>query len=296
VAEASDHRPGAAVRKPGQWLVGLALAAALTGYGGMKFLDGYVNRMAFYPTPGVDVDHQSLGRSIDSLYLSTTDGLRLHAFFIPEPSSQHALLYLHGNAGNASHRLPAARDIADLGVNVLLLDYRGYGLSEGQPSEAGVYVDAETALNYLNDQGYRDGQVIVFGRSLGGAVAIDLASKRSVGGLLLCSTFSSGADMARAIGLGWLAPLMSGRFDSLSKISAIDVPLLAMHGTDDEVVPHGLGRRLFDAAPDGRKQWLDLPGAGHNDVMQAGADRFWPAVRSYLLRVGAIGAQPASGS
>lgn len=265
-------------------LGGLAAMLAVLALTGPMLLDAYVNHVTFYPWPGMDVDPSDWPRPVEQVRIQTEDGVSLHGFWLPVEDSRHALLYFHGNAGNASHRLPVATRMAELGVSVLLPDYRGYGLSEGRPDEAGLYADARAALAFLADRGFGEDRVIVFGRSLGGAVAVDLARDRSLAGVVLCSTFSSGSDMAKAIGMGWFAPLVRRRFASIDKIGAVQSPLLFLHGTEDEIVPHGLGRRLHQAADAGAR-WVDLPGARHNDVTVTTADVFWPALAGFVSEV-----------
>ncbi|MDX1649885.1 MAG: alpha/beta hydrolase, partial [Myxococcota bacterium] len=201
-----------------------------------------------------------------------------------------ALLFLHGNAGNASHRLPEAAALAAQGFDVLLPDYRGYGLSEGRPDEAGVHADARAALAWLQEEAGRPAsRIVVFGRSLGGAVAVELARGRPLAALVLESTFTSVADVARSmLGFG-LGPLLRGRFDAASGIGEVRCPVLVMHGDRDEIIPFELGRRLFERAPE-PKRFRTIPGAGHNDTVQVGG----PA-RLEALRAFAVGAAGGSG-
>lgn len=260
------------------WLL-LALALILAAAGPM--FEWFFNRMTFFPQAGVQLDPTSLGRPVEEVRIRTTDGVDLHAFFLPG-GGDHALLFLHGNAGNASHRLPAAARFADLGLNVLLLDYRGYGLSEGRPSEAGIYRDGEAALGWLAERGFGPQQTLVFGRSLGGAVALDLLDGRRAAGLILCATFSSATDMARRIGFGWAAPLLRGRLDSMQHMAALDTPFVQLHGDADDIVPLELGRKLFSAAPEGLGRFVTIEGVGHNDIVERGGVDFWNPVSEFL--------------
>ncbi len=253
-------------------VVSLLCAGAL-----LVLMGSLVDRILFQPSPGVDIDPGAHGA--ESLYLVTGDGVRVHAFYLPAPGASRALLFLHGNAGNASHRLPNAMLLQQLGVHVLLLDYRGYGLSEGQPSEAGVYRDARAALAHLQEtRGIPGERIVVFGRSLGGAVAVDLAQERELAGVILESTFTSLPELARTIAWPVGRLLVRSGFDSIGKISRVRAPLLFFHGDRDEVVPYDLGRRLYEAAPNARA-FETLAGAGHNDTVQMGG-------RAYLERIG----------
>ena len=249
----------------------------------LALLSPLAERMIFQPSPGIDIEPEQLGLDAESLFLETEDGVRVHAFYVPgEPSrtEPRALLFLHGNAGNASHRLPNAALLAELGVDVLLLDYRGYGLSEGRPSEAGVYTDARAALAHLVDaRGIPERRIVLFGRSLGGAVAVELAQERSLAGVVLESAFTSVEDMARRM-VGPLASLVGGGFPSIERITRLRAPLLFFHGDRDDIVPIELGRALFAAAPE-PKRFEVIAGAGHNDTVQVGG-------RAYLARIGAF--------
>ena len=244
-----------------------------------------VDRMIFHPDPGIDIRPEDLGVRAEEVRITTADGVRIHGFFLPWPGASRAILFLHGNAGNASHRLPNAAELVKLGSHVLLLDYRGYGLSEGSPDEAGVYADARAGLAHLiSDVGIPERRTVVFGRSLGGAVAVDLVQDRAVAGLILESTFPSVAAMAGEIFgvfLGRLAPV---RFNSEQKIARLRAPLLFFHGDRDEIVPYELGQRLFHAAPE-PKEFETIRGAGHNDTIQVGGRPYFERIRRFLDEV-----------
>ncbi len=260
----------------------LILGAALLG---VIFVWGrLVDRMIFHPSPGADLRPAQVGLKGEDVFLETADGVRIHGFWLPAEGADRALLFFHGNAGNASHRLPNAAALVGLGAHVLLLDYRGYGLSEGRPSEAGVYADARAGLAHLVEtRGLEEGRIIVFGRSLGGAVAVDLVQDREIAGLILESTFTSVADMARSL-VPPAAPFLGGRFDSASKIGGLRAPLLFFHGDDDEIVPYRLGQELFAAAPE-PKAFETLEGAGHNNTVEVGGRPYFERIRRFLDEV-----------
>jgi hypothetical protein len=194
-------------------------------------------------------------------------------------------LFLHGNAGNASHRLPNAARLSALGAHVLLLDYRGYGLSEGRPSERGVYVDARAALQYLMaERGIDPDRIVLFGRSLGAAVAVELAREQPLAGVILESSFTNAEDIARGA-FGWpLSRLARGRFDSASKIAELRAPLLFFHGDSDRIVPVELGRELYRVAPE-PKAFEILRGAGHNNTVEVGGPPYFRRIGQFLDRV-----------
>jgi fermentation-respiration switch protein FrsA (DUF1100 family) len=181
--------------------------------------------------------------------------------------------------------LPNAAALAQLGSHVLLLDYRGYGLSEGVPSEAGVYADARAGLAHVVERiGIPATRTVIFGRSLGGAVAVDLAQDREIAGLILESTFASAAAVAESAFGGSFAWLARNRFDSERKITRLRAPLLFFHGDRDEIVAHRLGRRLFESAPE-PKTFETIRGAGHNDTVEVGGRAYFERIRLFLDEV-----------
>ncbi len=264
-------------RRVSAWILGGVL--------GVTVLGSLVDRLIFQPQAGVDIRPEQVGVVGEDAYIVTADGVRIHSFFLPAPDATRAILFRHGNAGNASHRLPNAASLMRLGSHVLLLDYRGYGLSEGRPGEAGVYADARAGLAHLTEErGIPERRVVVFGRSLGGAVAVDLVQGRDIAGLILESTFPSVAAMAGSlfgVSLSWVSPV---RFDSQTKIAQLRAPLLFFHGDRDEIVPYELGRKLFGAAPD-PKAFETIRGAGHNDTVEVGGQRYFDRIRRFLDEV-----------
>ena len=263
---------------------------ALVGWSAMTFLD----RLIFQP--GLGKARTAEGRNAEDVFLRTEDGVRVHAYWLPGEShgrpADRAILFLHGNGGDASRRLPNADRLRGLGAHVLLLDYRGYGKSEGRPSEAGAYADARAALDYLTkDRGLSEDRIVVFGRSLGGAVAIDAVQGRAIAGLVVESTFPSIAAIARSyLGIGldfWLAT----RFASIDKAGAIRCPSLVFHGSHDRVIRVGLGRRLFDAMPE-PKRWFEIPGARHADTVRVGGETYWRTWREFLEQTVPLEAAP----
>lgn len=265
------------------------LLAALAAAGLALLPMSLVERAIFVPEPGAALRPADVGLEGEDVQLEPEPGVRVHAFWLPAAGADRAILFLHGNAGNASHRLPNAAMLVGLGTNVLLTDYRGYGLSSGRPSERGVYADARSALRHLvEERGIPERRIVLFGRSLGGAVAVDLAADRELAGVILESTFTSAADVARGV-LGPLALLAGRRFDSASKIPRVRAPLLFFHGDRDEIVPYPLGRRLYERAPE-PKTFETLTGAGHNDTVEVGGPPYFARIRDFLDEVAPPGA------
>ncbi len=197
-------------------------------------------------------------------WITTSDGLRLHAWYGGPADPAATLLWSHGNAGNIADRVDVLRAFATRGLGVLAYDYRGYGRSEGRPTEAGVILDAEAAFDGLVATGVPPGRIVCFGESLGGAVSIALATRRDCAGVAVVSTFTRLRDVARAH-YGPLAFLAGDRFDSLARVPTLRVPLLVAHGDRDTIVPPRLGKALAAAASP-PAPFLVIPGRGHNDI------------------------------
>jgi fermentation-respiration switch protein FrsA (DUF1100 family) len=177
------------------------------------------------------------------------------------------LVWSHGNGGNVACRGDVLEGLAARGLGVLAYDYRGYGRSSGRPSEGGVYLDAEAAYESVRADGVPAGHIVAFGESLGGAVAIRLASLRPCAGVAVVATFTTLRDVARAH-YGPVAFLAGDRFDSLARVRTLRVPLLVAHGDRDDLVPFALGERLYAAAAE-PKRFVRAAGAHHNDVFEA---------------------------
>ena len=251
------------------------LLAGLVAYGLLLvFLFFMQSRMLFLPNVvGRDLiaDPGHLGLSFDSVEIDTADGERIHAWWVPREQARGTLLFSHGNAGNISHRLDSLRIFNDLGLNVLMYDYRGYGQSTGRPSEQGVYKDAEAAFDWLVEQ--RDvspEQVVLFGRSLGGAVSAELATRRPAACLITESTFSSVPDVAAEIywwiPVRWLARL---RFDAADALTRTELPVLIIHSPDDEIISFANAERLMNAGGE-RARLLEIRGDHNSGFMVSG--------------------------
>jgi len=235
------------------------------------------NRAVYYPLKypqGWWQAQKELGA--EDVWLHTRDGVKLHAWWIPVKDAGLATLYLHGNAGNLTFRVAHIREITAAGSSLLLIDYRGYGRSEGRPSEKGLYEDAEASYQHLLKAGWRPEQIVAHGESLGTAVAVDLAARHRVGGVVLEAPFTSARQVAAGI-LPLLGPLVIRGFDSRAKIGRLQAPLLIVHGDRDEIIPYDLGRALFAAAPEPKQFWT-VHGSGHNDIV----DTAGPAYRERL--------------
>jgi fermentation-respiration switch protein FrsA (DUF1100 family) len=259
----------------------LRLAVLLCALGGLLLI--FEKRFIYLPTRDHEVTPSALGLPHEDAWLVAEDGVRIHGWYLPVPGARWVTLVSHGNAGNISHRLDRALLLQGrLRSSVLLYDYRGYGASEGSPDEAGTYRDARAAYRWLVEQKHvRPDELVLFGESLGSAVALELALERPAAALVLEAPFTSVRDVARRTIFAPLAPFVRTRYDSLARIPRLETPLLVMQGDRDEVIPPALGRRLFDAAPE-PKRYYAIPGAGHNDTYVVGGAAYWKALSDFL--------------
>jgi fermentation-respiration switch protein FrsA (DUF1100 family) len=207
----------------------------------------------------------TLDPGVEDVWFLSADGTRLHGWYAAAPHPRAVVLFAHGNAGNITDSRPILHLFRDeLNASILIFDYRGYGKSDGKPSELGLLDDARAGRLWLAQQeGKPESDIVLVGHSLGGGIVVDLAARDGARGLVLMSTFTSLPDAAESHVP--LSKLMHMRFDSLSKISDYHGPLLQAHGDADKVIPFALGRTLFDAANE-PKQFVPIPGGNHNDL------------------------------
>jgi len=230
---------------------------------------------------------ENIGLDYEDLTLPVDDGTKLHGWFIPfnhaaNMHKQATLLFFHGNAGNISHRLDSIKLFNKLGLNILIIDYRGYGQSTGSPTEAGTYEDAQTAWHYLTaTRGIKASNIIIFGRSLGGSIAAWLASQQTPAALIIESSFSSVTSMGQRI-YPFLPVRLLSRFQYNTKeyVKAVNCPVLVAHSRDDEIIPYEEGRDIFDAAPE-PKYFLEMRG-GHNNGFIVSGSNYMNGLDSFI--------------
>lgn len=237
----------------------------------------------FFPERKLLATPADVELEFEDLRFSAADGTQLHGWLVPG-AEETALLWFHGNAGNVGDRVALLKELHEqLGVSILILEYRGYGASEGTPSEEGLYLDAQAALEALIGRlGSDPAQVALFGQSLGAAVAVELAIRHPPLALILESAFTSVQEMARHH-YPWLpvGGLLRTRFDSLEKIPGLRAPLLVLHGDHDEIAPVAMGKALFEAAPEPKRLRV-FRGAGHNDLPIVAGEQYFVALREFL--------------
>ncbi len=215
--------------------------------------------------------------SYEDVFFPAQDATRLHGWFVDGPDERAVLLWFHGNAGNISHRLHNLRMLHDaLQIPIFIFDYREYGLSEGEISKAGTFSDAKGAMRYLTqERGFKESSILLFGRSLGTALAVDIASRTKCLGIILEAAFTSTDEMMRLYFPFFRPPTMSAvKYDSLSLIESIQSPLLFIHGQFDHTIPIAMARTLHERAK-APKDFYEIAGADHNDTYLVGGQEYF---------------------
>jgi len=270
--DANAHRPRRTGRLTWRWALWQALRIHLIAYllillWAMWSQESLIFLLSRYP----EGDWHPSGLQFEDVQFSSADGTALHGWYLEHPKPRAHVLYCYGNAGHLADRADVVAFLRDrYRVSVFIFDYRGYGRSEGKPNEEGILADARAARDWLaNRAGIDADQIVLMGRSLGGAVAVDLAADGGASGLILESTFSSMTDVA-AHHYPFLPVrlLLRTRLNSIDKIGRYDGPLLQCHSPVDEVIPYELGKRLFEASPSEQKRLIVVEGASHNDPHQ----------------------------
>lgn len=237
-------------------------------------------RSIFFPAKTLDATPQIVNLGFEDIDLKTSDGVDIHGWFIPH-GGKKTVLFFHGNGGNISHRLEKILFLRSADSNIFIIDYRGYGKSKGRPTEKGIYADAQASYDYLVDEKGTDPKdIIVYGESLGCAVAIDLASKNKVGGLILEGSFSSGRDMAKTLYPYLPISLFFTKFNSKEKIGKVNAPIIFIHSPSDEIVPFELAQKLFDSANEPKKL-IKIRG-GHNTAFIDSQEVYTESIKSFI--------------
>ncbi len=239
-------------------------------------------RFVYYPSREVSLTPANIGLEFEDVHLISRDNTAIHGWYLPRPGSRYTLLFLHGNAGNISHRLNSLKIFHDLGLSILIIDYRGYGLSGGTAGEPGTYLDAEAAWDYLTRQRHLSAEdIIIFGRSLGGGIASWLALEHRPAALILESTFTSITDMGRImypyLPIKWMSRI---RYPSIERIGQIKCPILIIHSPDDELVPYRFAQQLFERAQS-PKSFLTIKGR-HSDGFLDSASHYIQGLADFI--------------
>jgi len=250
------------------WIVAI-VAGACIAFAGFFFI--FQSQYVYYPERVLSTDPSSIGLNFESVSFETRDGVPLSGWFVPSENARGVVLFCHGNAGNISHRLESIMVFNQLGLDILIFDYRGYGQSEGKPSENGTYRDAEAAWHYLvEERQVNPSNIIIFGRSLGGAIAAWQAQAQTPGALILESTFTSAPDIAARL-YPYLPVRLISRFkyNTAKYLDNVNCPVLVVHSRQDELMPFSHGQRLFEIAKE-PKRFLEISGSHNGGFITSG--------------------------
>lgn len=251
-------------KPPPRRIVRLLLILAAVYLGVCLLLTTLQAKLIYFPSRGYDQTPADVGLDFERVTLTASDGVRVVAWYVPRESARATVLYLHGNAGNIADRVGVLRIFHDLGYRSLILDYRGYGESDGSPSEEGTYLDAVAAFDHLVEQRSIPAKhIVIIGRSLGGGIATELATRRTPGALVIDSSFTRIADVGKRM-FPFLPVnfIVTIEYDSAAKVKKLTCPKLFFHATDDSLIPIEIGKALFEAAAE-PKQFIETPGE-HN--------------------------------
>jgi len=281
------NRPGENVRATHLWIGILVVLAIIVG--GTHLLGHLERFFIYFPTPAerdLPLPRLEYGE-IEEIELTTSDGEQVFVWHLVSHRPGGAtILFFHGNGGNVYHRTEHLDGMAAEGLNVVLLEYRGYGKSSGRPSEAGLYRDADTAYRYLSSI-LPSEKIVLFGESLGAAVATDLAIRERTAGLILESAFPSVRHLGQLhypLVPGFIYNHLSHSYNTLAKIGRLEIPVLFIHGSRDEIVPIAMGEELFETAPPPR-YWYPVEGADHNDLPFVGGAPYYRRLAEFATEV-----------
>lgn len=255
----------------------------------------YQNHLIFFPTANLETTPAAYNLFYRDVWIPVPAGFNktesLHGWWIPAAEMETGVvLHLHGNGFNIGANLSQALCFHQLGLSVLLIDYRGYGRSPGKfPTESSVYADANAAWNYLvNEKRILPRQILLYGHSLGGAIAIHLATQHAeAAGLIVQSSFTSMRAMVTQLGHFWLFPidlLLTQKFDSIHKVTSLTRPVLFTHGTADRTIPAAMSQQLFAATPEPKQVFL-VADADHNDVAEVGGIEYTHTLRKFIDQI-----------
>ena len=268
------------MRTTAGWLTQTAVVLLLFGIvaAAVRFAE---SRLAFFPMRGEQRTPEAFGIAFTAITLQTADGEKIRAWHLPRATPRARVLYFHGNGGNLSLWSDVLAGIWHQGFDIVALDYRGYGLSSGSPSERGLYRDVDALLAHTPQQPHASAPLVYWGRSLGTVMAAYAAAQRAPDGVILESGFPTMRSVLETQPITWLFSWLSSyTFPTADWMSTVRAPVLVLHGDKDRVIRYRLGQRLFDRLS-GPKRFVTLPGVDHNDLMPAEWPLYWDAVREF---------------
>lgn len=275
---------GVAGRARGRFVVVILWLSVVASACRLDMLD---HQYLYFPSPWEPRDWKAVsGLPLEDVWITTPDGVRIFGWYVEPPAHRAVVLWYHGNAGNVTHRLDNLAELYRRGLAALIIDYRGYGRSEGRPSEEGLYADGLAAYDYLKDvRSVQPSRLVLFGRSLGAAVAGEVARHRQAAGLILESPFPSVEAVARTLYAGLPAHLLlHARFDLAARLKEVRIPVLVLHGDHDTIIPFALGQQVY-AAANQPKRFFHIPGADHNDTYLVGGEGYFQELLHFIGRV-----------
>jgi uncharacterized protein len=261
-----------------------AIAVSITGVLALMFF--LQSRLVYFPDAQIIATPGDRGMAYEEISFDAADGVQLSAWYVPSQENRGVVLFSHGNGGNISYNLPFVEILHRVGLSTFIYDYRGYGQSEGKPSEDGTYSDIAGAWRYLTEtRKVPAGQILLYGQSLGGPIAAKLAAEKTPAMLILDSTFTSFVDIAGHhypfLPVRWLARF---EYNTLDHVKKVRCPVLVIHSPDDEIVPFSHGVALYEAAPE-PKAFVKLRG-GHNDALFLSAEAYRTGLGAFLKKTG----------
>ena len=261
-------------------VVGGMLYGAICAY--VFFMQARLIYYPHLPSRELTTSPADIGLEYESITITTSDDVGLHGWFVPADKARGVLLFFHGNAGNISHRLELLEIFHNLGLSSLIIDYRGYGQSQGKVTEQGTYLDAEAAWQYLTKgRSIPAENIVIFGMSLGGPIAANLAARQQPGGLIIGSSFTSVPDMGAHLYPILPVRLLSRfRYDTRASLASVSCPVLVIHSPDDEIIPYKNGTRLFEAAKE-PKSFLEIHG-NHNEGFLASGKLYIEGLDNFI--------------
>ena len=244
------------------------------------------DHLVFFPEKTIEFYPGQWDLKFEEVMFSSKDGTALHAWFLPGGAPNRTLIYYHGNAGNMGDRLPKLRRLHGIGMNIFIFDYRGYGGSGGKPCLYGVVEDSLAAYRYVLSRPDVDPtHIILYGESLGGAMAIQVAAQEKLSGLILESTFTSLLDMKKRSYPFFPDRMVPNEYRSIDLIRQVHEPILVIHGTKDRTIPFDMGKKLFIAAPP-PKRFVSFEGADHTDIVDREPEKYIQSIEEFLVDIG----------
>lgn len=244
---------------------------------------GIRNKFTFYPDKKAEIQKENIPPHITEHYIKTIDRKQIQSFLFKHEDKKPILIYFHGNAGNIYHRFNDAQMLYKMGLNVLLVSYRGYAKSSGKPSEKGIYKDGEAALKFVRDRlNYKLEDIFIYGRSLGTTVAVHLAQHQPLKGVILITPLTSGKEMTKAMGLGAFKFIAGNSYNSYEKITNLNSSLLIIAGDKDEITPYYMAKKLYDKFQ-GTKNLITIKNGMHNNLANIDSTLFWGEIEKFTI-------------